>query len=67
MNYKGLAFSGGFLNMGDGNIDSSFAPMVEKHVEEIMHKIGIAPKFDYTLESIPASRLSATSFSSSVK
>lgn len=40
MNYKGMVFSGGFLNMGDGNIDPSFAPMAEKHVDNIVKLLG---------------------------
>lgn len=40
MNYKGIVFNGGFLNMGDGTAAATFAPMVEKHVDELMQKLG---------------------------
>ena len=40
MNYKGIVFNGGFLNMGDGTAAATFAPMVEKHVDGLMQKLG---------------------------
>lgn len=40
MNYAGLVLTGGFLNMGDGKVDPAFPAMAEKHVEEILHKLG---------------------------
>lgn len=40
MNYKGLVFNGGFLNIGDGTAEQTFPAMAEKHVEELLHKLG---------------------------
>lgn len=39
MNYKGLIFSGGFRNTGDGTAETTFPPMAEKHVSDIMNKL----------------------------
>lgn len=39
MDFKGVVLTGGFLNMGDGNVNPDFLPRAKEHVDNLLGKL----------------------------